>query len=117
MNPEIEPEVCKGDGGKMYCPTDMACHPTGDCSNCPSMLIADHAQHKCLEPWWETEPMSTWTSWICRDRKKVGMSCRYDMDCLYGMKSCLQGTCRSLAVQCGPLVPHRLRLPARRVLL
>merc|ERR1719482_763161 len=97
MNPEIEPEVCKADGGKMYCPTDMACHPTGDCSNCPSMLIADHAQHKCLEPWWETEPMSTWTSWICRDRKKVGMSCRYDMDCLYGMKSCLQGTCRSLA--------------------
>jgi hypothetical protein len=60
------------------------------------MMIADHAQHKCLEPWWEEKPRKTWTSWICRHRKKVGMSCQYDMDCLYGMRSCLLGKCQPL---------------------
>jgi hypothetical protein len=95
-------EACKKDGGKMYCPTDMTCHPPGDCRNCPSMTITDHAQHKCLEPWWEKEPRSTWTSWICKHRKKVGMKCTYDMDCLFGTRRCLptssgsEPTCQSM---------------------
>jgi hypothetical protein len=88
--------ACKNDNGKTFCPTDMSCHPPGNCSNCPSMSIADHAQHKCLEPWWEEKPRDTWTSWICRHRKKVGMTCVNDMDCLYGTRRCLLGKCQSL---------------------
>jgi hypothetical protein len=94
-------EACKKDSGKVYCPTDMTCHPPGDCTNCPSMTITDHRQHKCLEPWWEEQPRPTWTSWICKYRKKVGMKCNFDMDCLYGTRRCLSingadATCMSM---------------------
>jgi len=95
-------EVCKNDKGQMYCPTDLLCHPPGDCSQCPSRPIADHAQHVCLEPWWEPQPKTAWTSWVCRHRYKNGRTCRFDQDCVYGMRRCLgigkdgTGTCQSL---------------------
>merc|ERR1711937_728045 len=88
-NPENGPKVCKAENGRVYCPLDMTCKPPDDCSTCGWKTAVDNKQHKCMEPWWEEQPRPTWTSWICKHRKKVGMKCTYDMDCLYGTRRCL----------------------------
>merc|ERR550514_1068238 len=93
------PESCHNDGGKEYCPADRSCHPDGDCSERAEMPIVDYSQHVCLVPWWNKDPPKQWSNWVCRHRKKVGMSCRNDMDCIYGVRRCLKG-------QCQPLQPY-----------
>jgi len=95
--------TCHADGSQEFCPTDQACHPNGDCSSCVDRPIVDHASHKCLAIWWRPEPSTTWTDWVCRDRSKVGMPCRNDQDCIYGLKRCLGG-------QCQPLQPYNQNL-------
>lgn len=88
--------TCYADAAKVFCPTDMSCHPPGDCSRCADRPIVDHAQHMCLAIWWDPLPSVQWTNWVCRDRNKVGMPCRADQDCIYGMKKCLDGACAPL---------------------
>jgi len=88
--------TCHADGSQEFCPTDQSCHPNGDCSKCVDRPIVDHASHVCLAVWWKFEPSAQWTNWVCRDRNKVGMPCRNDQDCIYGLKRCLGGECQPL---------------------
>lgn len=88
--------TCHADGSQEFCPTDQACHPNGDCSECVDRPIVDHASHLCLAIWWKREPSDQWTNWVCRDRNKVGMPCRNDQDCIYGLRRCLGGKCQPL---------------------
>merc|ERR1740138_1388938 len=90
------PPTCFADGGKVYCPSDELCHPSGDCSRCWDRPIVDHSQHLCLSLWWDPVPSQQWANWVCRFRNKVGMPCRHDQDCIHGMKRCLLGTCQPL---------------------
>eukprot|EP00933_Yihiella_yeosuensis_P054342 TRINITY_DN5275_c2_g1_i1.p1 TRINITY_DN5275_c2_g1~~TRINITY_DN5275_c2_g1_i1.p1 ORF type:complete len:661 (-),score=93.27 TRINITY_DN5275_c2_g1_i1:162-2054(-) len=92
-------DVCSADGGKVYCQTDEMCHPPGDCSNCIDRPVVDHAQKACLALWWDPKPLTQWVHWVCRYRNKVGMPCRNDQDCIYGMRRCL-------AQQCMPYQPY-----------
>lgn len=87
-------DACFADGGKVFCSSDLLCHPPGDCSNCVDRPVVDHMQHSCLAVWWNPQPLTQWTNWVCRFRNKVGMGCRNDQDCIYGMKRCLQGQCQ-----------------------
>jgi hypothetical protein len=95
--------TCHADGSQEFCPTDQACKPNGDCSGCLDRQIVDHASHTCLAVWWKDTPSRQWTDWVCRDRNKVGMPCRADQDCVYGMKKCLGGKCQ-------PLQPYNANL-------
>lgn len=95
--------TCHADGKQEFCPTDQSCHPDGDCSKCVDRPIVDHASHLCLAVWWGAEPSTQWTNWVCRDRNKVGMPCRADQDCTYGLKRCLGG-------ECLPLQPYNQNL-------
>jgi len=90
------PSACHADGGQEFCPSDQTCHPDGDCSECVDRPIVDHSQHMCLGLWWNPEPPIQWSYWVCRDRNKVGMPCRHDQDCIYGLKRCLGGACQPL---------------------
>lgn len=90
------PSACHADGNKEFCPSDQTCHPDGDCSQCVDRPIVDHSQHICLGLWWLPEPPIQWSYWVCRDRNKVGMPCRHDQDCIYGLKRCLGGKCQPL---------------------
>ncbi|CAE8591952.1 unnamed protein product [Polarella glacialis] len=92
-------DVCNADGGKVYCATDELCHPPGDCSTCVDRPLVDFSQHTCLALWWDPEPLPQWTNWVCRFRNKVGMPCRNDQDCIYGMRRCL-------TEQCMPFQPY-----------
>merc|ERR1719487_849247 len=98
------PASCHNDGGKEYCPADRSCHPDRDCSKCPEMPIVDYSQHACMVPWWNKEPPKQWSNWFCRHRKKVGMSCRNDMDCIYGVRRCLKD--QTGIRRCQPLQPY-----------
>lgn len=99
--------TCHADGHQVFCPTDQSCHPEGDCSRCVDRPIVDHAQHLCLAVWWLDEPSTQWTNWVCRDRNKVGMPCRADQDCIYGMKRCLSA---GGGQECQPLQPYNQNL-------
>jgi len=88
--------TCHSDGSQEFCQTDQSCHPNGDCAKCVDRPIVDHAMHVCLAVWWKPEPSIQWTNWVCRDRSKVGMPCRADQDCIYGLKRCLGGKCQPL---------------------
>lgn len=96
------PQSCNADESKEYCPADRSCHPDGDCSKCAEMPIVDYRQHVCMVPWWNKDPPQQWSNWVCRDRKKVGMSCRNDMDCIYGVRRCLTDPIDE-AMRCQPL--------------
>jgi hypothetical protein len=88
--------TCHADKSQEFCPTDQACKPDGDCNLCLDRPIVDHTSHMCLAVWWKPEPPTQWTDWVCRDRNKVGMPCRGDQDCIYGLKRCLGGKCQPL---------------------
>jgi hypothetical protein len=89
------PTSCRADGKKIYCKSDDLCHPSGNCSNCVDRPIVDFSLSQCLAKWWDDEPLQDWTNWVCRDRNNVGMPCRADQDCIYGLKKCLYGKCLS----------------------
>jgi len=91
------PERCKAQGpppGMVYCKSDDSCHPAGNCNGCVDRPIVDHSQSVCLELWWNQEPLTRWTSWVCRHRRKNGMPCVHDQDCIYGLRRCLNGMCQ-----------------------
>lgn len=88
------PEACFADAEKIFCESDQLCHEQGDCSNCADRPIVDFIQRKCIQLWWAERPLVQMKDWVCRDRNKVGMPCRADMDCVYGMKRCLLGVCQ-----------------------
>lgn len=89
------PQACAADQFKVFCESDQLCHDPGDCSNCADRPIVDHIQGKCMQLWWEPRPLAAMKDWVCRFRNKVGMPCKADMDCIYGMRRCLGGTCAS----------------------
>jgi len=88
------PLSCHADGHKVFCPSDELCHPPADCSECVDRPIVDHGQHMCVALWWSLQPLPQWTNWVCRDRNKVGMPCRFDQDCIYGLRRCLNSQCQ-----------------------
>lgn len=99
--------TCYADGRQAFCATDQSCHPPGDCSRCVDRPVVDFAQHLCLAVWWLPDPSPQWTNWVCRDRNKVGMPCRADQDCIFGMKRCLE---EGGQTKCQPLQPYNQNL-------
>ncbi|KAF4676399.1 hypothetical protein FOL47_006313 [Perkinsus chesapeaki] len=101
------PTNCKGDMGKNYCPLDSTCHPANSCGNCTGYTAIDRVQGLCIAAWWDDAPPTLPpgsdgdtegpATWVCRYRRKVGMSCRTDMDCIYGQRRCVSGSCSPLA--------------------
>jgi hypothetical protein len=89
------PTACRADNRKIYCKSDDLCHPAGNCTDCVDRPTVDFAQSMCLATWWGEKPLTHWTNWVCRDRNKVGMPCRADQDCIYGLRKCMYGKCLS----------------------
>jgi len=79
----------------VYCPADQLCYPPEKCgTSCIDRPIVDYALHMCVALWWAPEPLTQWTNWVCRPRNKVGMPCRNDQDCIFGLRRCLLGECQ-----------------------
>ncbi|KAF4695006.1 hypothetical protein FOZ60_006129 [Perkinsus olseni] len=100
------PTNCKRDLGKNYCPLDSACHSANSCQNCTGYTAIDRVQGLCVAAWWDDTPptpapgsdgdLEGPPTWVCRDRRKVGMACRTDMDCIYGRRRCVENLCQPL---------------------
>ncbi|KAF4661687.1 hypothetical protein FOZ61_003021 [Perkinsus olseni] len=100
------PTNCKRDLGKNYCPLDSTCHSANSCQNCTGYTAIDRVQGLCVAAWWDDTPptpapgsdgdLEGPPTWVCRDRRKVGMTCRTDMDCIYGRRRCVENVCQPL---------------------
>lgn len=90
------PDVCNADQGRVFCSSDDLCKKDG-CSDCLGKPEVDFSQHTCLARWWDPEPLTTWSNWVCRYRHESGMPCTHDQDCISGLRRCLGGSCQPMA--------------------
>lgn len=90
------PSTCFADSNKVYCPSDQLCHLPGDCSSCVDRPAVDYVMHACSAIWWGQQPLTDSRMWVCRYRNKVGMPCKMDQDCIYGLRRCLNSKCAGL---------------------
>ena len=82
---------------KMYCASDKSCHAFNDCSACTNLVHADTQSYLCVAAWWGNTVSDDPSQWICRDRKSAAMTCRSDMDCIYGARKCVASVCEPIS--------------------